>query len=283
MKISLDHLPEKLLQKYDDPMENTTSPPMMHKSTHYGTIYNPLIISMLGIIATSTAIVLYHMLLVKYCIRRHDSTATATQPAAASGIDERVLRTIPILTFSAVRRGSVDIRDGCVVCLGELEDEDEVRLLPNCQHALHVACIDQWFAAHASCPVCRSPIVEPMNVDPAVLAMRAANGSDCGSGEFSTTSVGEAPPRPPLTQSSPSSTRPKRSLSMDQSSVGMDLQNVNFSSPSSSACSGDTLRRSGSSDTRSNSSRFDRVSSMLRSSFSRLRAGKADHSIILPY
>ncbi|KAL3850710.1 hypothetical protein ACJIZ3_012592 [Penstemon smallii] len=44
----------------------------------------------------------------------------------------------------------------CVVCLGEFEEDDWVKVLPNCSHVFHVSCIDIWFQTHSSCPLCRS-------------------------------------------------------------------------------------------------------------------------------
>ncbi|KAK7290869.1 hypothetical protein RIF29_05610 [Crotalaria pallida] len=48
----------------------------------------------------------------------------------------------------------------CAVCLSALEDEEMVRLLPNCKHTFHVGCIDTWLASHSTCPICRTK-VEP--------------------------------------------------------------------------------------------------------------------------
>ncbi|GFP85536.1 RING-H2 finger protein atl52 [Phtheirospermum japonicum] len=275
-------------------MESINSPPMPKSSSNSGSISNPLLISMLGIVGTSLAIVFYHMLLVKYCIRRHGSTATPPRSTvsggASAGVDEKVLRKIQISAFSAVRGDGADIQDECVVCLGEIEDEDDVRLLPGCEHVFHVTCIDRWFVAHASCPVCRSPIVEPANVDPMVDADRESGGecstTDGGGGEEAV--VASLPRaqsdgllrhcasmmvvRPPAAERRSSPPRLKRSLSMDQVFVAIGLR-----------CSGDILARSGSYSTRSNLRHLDRVSSKLRRSFSRLRVEMAGGGAILPY
>lgn len=50
------------------------------------------------------------------------------------------------------------------MCLSNMEDGEEARLLPNCKHVFHVACIDRWLAAQSTCPVCRTrarPVMEP--------------------------------------------------------------------------------------------------------------------------
>jgi hypothetical protein len=43
----------------------------------------------------------------------------------------------------------------CAVCLCQFEDNDILRLLPKCQHAFHVDCVDLWLASHSTCPLCR--------------------------------------------------------------------------------------------------------------------------------
>nr|XP_016505231.1 PREDICTED: RING-H2 finger protein ATL1-like [Nicotiana tabacum] len=44
----------------------------------------------------------------------------------------------------------------CANCLGEFEEGEWVKHLPNCPNALHVSCIDTWFQIHSSCPLCKS-------------------------------------------------------------------------------------------------------------------------------
>lgn len=83
---------------------------------------------------------------------------------SATGVDQKVLDAIPVLSYSTkIIEGELFRVDQseCVVCLGELEEGDMVRLLPNCGHAFHVPCIDEWFLAHSNCPICRAPIVAP--------------------------------------------------------------------------------------------------------------------------
>ncbi|KAL0338533.1 UNVERIFIED_CONTAM: RING-H2 finger protein ATL52 [Sesamum angustifolium] len=221
-----------------------------------GSILSPLLISMLGILLTSLALVVYHFFLIKYCMSRHHTATTQPEPAAPSptGIDDKLLQTIPVFTFSAVKR-DMD-QEECVVCLGELEDDDMVRLLPNCKHAFHLPCIDRCTRSSSSVPSPREQSFGLRHCASLVL------------------------PPPVDRRSLP---RLKRSMSMDQSLVVINLQRVNcFSGPSSSSSRGRVLRRSGSCSTRS-MSHFDRMPSMWLRSFSRLRSGKGNNGPILPY
>ncbi|KAJ3678671.1 hypothetical protein LUZ60_002474 [Juncus effusus] len=44
----------------------------------------------------------------------------------------------------------------CSVCLQDFRVGLIVRILPKCEHAFHVPCIDIWLTKHGSCPLCRS-------------------------------------------------------------------------------------------------------------------------------
>ncbi|KAL2332741.1 hypothetical protein Fmac_013954 [Flemingia macrophylla] len=47
----------------------------------------------------------------------------------------------------------------CLVCLGDFQQEESLKLLPKCNHAFHVLCIDTWLRSHKTCPLCRAFIV----------------------------------------------------------------------------------------------------------------------------
>uniref|UniRef100_A0ACD5ZL45 Uncharacterized protein n=1 Tax=Avena sativa TaxID=4498 RepID=A0ACD5ZL45_AVESA len=83
------------------------------------------------------------------------------------GLDPDVLASFPTMTYAearALRDGSGKGGDAaleCAVCLSEFEDEEKLRLLPECSHAFHPDCIGEWLAAHVTCPVCRRSLVPP--------------------------------------------------------------------------------------------------------------------------
>jgi len=45
----------------------------------------------------------------------------------------------------------------CAVCLGEYEQDEELRHLP-CNHHFHSLCIDQWLSINKVCPLCKKDI-----------------------------------------------------------------------------------------------------------------------------
>ncbi|KAL4560448.1 hypothetical protein LXL04_032599 [Taraxacum kok-saghyz] len=133
------------------------------KTFSTNSFFTPLFICILGIGATALAILIYHLLVVRYCMRRQAARMASIQTLAGAeiptGVDEKTLLTIPIIAYT--KPDSATDPYECAVCLGDVDNGDMVRMLPNCKHMFHVRCIDDWFAGHTSCPVCRVPVVAP--------------------------------------------------------------------------------------------------------------------------
>ncbi|KAK7379497.1 hypothetical protein VNO80_04959 [Phaseolus coccineus] len=72
--------------------------------------------------------------------------------------------TIDSITVYRYRNDEVLVKETeCLVCLGEFQQEESLRLLPKCTHAFHVPCIDTWLRSHKTCPLCRAPIVHDID------------------------------------------------------------------------------------------------------------------------
>ncbi|CAA7057382.1 unnamed protein product [Microthlaspi erraticum] len=84
---------------------------------------------------------------------------SSTGAVTSRGLDQSVIKSLPVFTFSAATAESAI---ECAVCLSEFEESESGRVLPNCKHTFHVDCIDMWFHSHSSCPLCRS-LVEPID------------------------------------------------------------------------------------------------------------------------
>lgn len=79
------------------------------------------------------------------------------RPTVSRGLDSDIIKTFPVFDYSdvkALKLGKSILE--CAVCLNEFEDEETLRLLPNCCHVFHPECIDAWLAFRTTCPVCRS-------------------------------------------------------------------------------------------------------------------------------
>ncbi|KAI3826159.1 hypothetical protein L1987_00204 [Smallanthus sonchifolius] len=163
-----------------DPLESPTSQTLATNNS----FFTPLVISIMGISATALAVLFYHLLLVRYCIRRHAARMAALRTfdgeETPTGVDEKTLSTIPIITYKSASKSDSDHGDQCecAVCLADVETGDMVRLLPDCKHLFHVKCIDEWFVGHTSCPVCRVPVAPP---DDEIRGCPVCRVDDCGS------------------------------------------------------------------------------------------------------
>ncbi|KAK6254478.1 hypothetical protein SCA6_015783 [Theobroma cacao] len=110
-----------------------------------------------------------------------DPNANAV-PAASRGLDARVLKSLPVFTFSS--KTHPDSALECAVCLSEFEENESGRVLPKCNHSFHLECIDMWFHSHSTCPLCRNPVEEsvPVSDNPGDLVLTINEPSGGGSG-----------------------------------------------------------------------------------------------------
>lgn len=148
-----------------------------------GPTFSPLVIAIIGLLASAFLLVSYYTVISKYCgtfsslrnmvfgSRRgrgrgrggdgggHGGDSGAQEPWGAmppDGLDETLINKITICKYKR-GDGFVDSTD-CSVCLGEFRDGESLRLLPKCSHAFHLPCIDTWLKSHSSCPLCRCNI-----------------------------------------------------------------------------------------------------------------------------
>ncbi|KAE8712926.1 putative HXXXD-type acyl-transferase family protein [Hibiscus syriacus] len=73
------------------------------------------------------------------------------------GLQSSIIRSIAVCKYKR-GEGLVE-RTECCVCLNEFQEDETLRLLPNCSHAFHISCIDNWLRSHTNCPMSRAPIV----------------------------------------------------------------------------------------------------------------------------
>ncbi|KAL5779799.1 hypothetical protein ACOSQ2_010536 [Xanthoceras sorbifolium] len=65
----------------------------------------------------------------------------------------------------------------CSVCLNEFKEDETLRLLPKCNHAFHISCIDTWLKSHTNCPMCRASIVSSPVTAPLPMLDRNSSSS----------------------------------------------------------------------------------------------------------
>lgn len=93
----------------------------------------------------------------------HDTNANGNDSSLRShGLNSFAVLMIPITQFKKLtesyKANHDTLSNECAICLGEYEDHEWVKTMPNCFHVFHVSCIDTWFKTSSSCPVCRSDV-----------------------------------------------------------------------------------------------------------------------------
>ncbi|KAL8188963.1 hypothetical protein R6Q57_029483 [Mikania cordata] len=146
---------------------------------HHSSLSLPLKISLVILVLTFSIFLLYTLYkfyTVWYRSRRRRSpTAPENQETHDEFLDHDVIdhpiwyiRTIGlqpsvINAITVVKYGKTDgLIDGssCSVCLSDFQEDETLRLLPKCNHAFHISCIDTWLRSHTNCPLCRAGIVK---------------------------------------------------------------------------------------------------------------------------
>nr|AFK44686.1 unknown [Lotus japonicus] len=144
--------------------------------------FSPLVVAVIGILASTFILVTYYSIISRFCRRRrgnptdafsqtdhgHGGDADAGHlPSSSSGLDESLIKSITVFKYSKGNNGLVVEGSDCSVCLSEFQENESLRLLPKCNHAFHLPCIDPWLKSHSSCPLCRS------NIAPVITSMEA--------------------------------------------------------------------------------------------------------------
>ncbi|XVF28286.1 hypothetical protein REPUB_Repub15cG0016900 [Reevesia pubescens] len=116
-----------------------------------------------------------------------DPNLNAASAAATRGLDARVLKSLPVFTFTSMTHPDTTLE--CAVCLSEFEENEAGRILPKCKHSFHLECIDMWFHSHSTCPLCRTSVEEsvPVSDNPGdlVLTINEPSGGESGSNQDS--------------------------------------------------------------------------------------------------
>ncbi|MCD9641011.1 hypothetical protein HAX54_026823 [Datura stramonium] len=140
----------------------------------------PYIIISIALLASLFILLTYYLVIVRNCSnwnRRRTTTGSRGEGANEEFLDENRGPVIDhpiwyinsvglqpclinLITIFKYKTGD-GLIDGteCSVCLNEFKDDDSLRLLPKCNHAFHIHCIDTWLRSHTNCPLCRAAII----------------------------------------------------------------------------------------------------------------------------
>ncbi|GAB2228939.1 hypothetical protein Droror1_Dr00023073 [Drosera rotundifolia] len=138
------------------PPDTSSSPYVSNPGPYMGLIF-------LAFTAVAITTMLFYYFFRERCYR-----GTTSSPHTAGGgifsvvnlprgVDQSVLATFPVFTYSDVRAGKAGL--DCAVCLSQFEGHERLRLLPICGHVFHIHCVDPWLGSHSTCPYCRADLV----------------------------------------------------------------------------------------------------------------------------
>ncbi|WVZ83802.1 hypothetical protein U9M48_030902 [Paspalum notatum var. saurae] len=87
-----------------------------------------------------------------------DRVVPRPQPAPPVTTVEMAARTKKEPLVCTYRRAHGWPAATCAVCLAELEDGVNIRVLRVCKHYFHASCVSEWLLEHKTCPLCRAPL-----------------------------------------------------------------------------------------------------------------------------
>lgn len=76
-----------------------------------------------------------------------------------TGLSSSAIASLPVFTHGVNGERDLGVTIDCVVCFSTVEEGERVKVLPNCRHSFHVACIDIWLRLHSTCPLCRGSVL----------------------------------------------------------------------------------------------------------------------------
>lgn len=134
---------------------------------------SPLLVGVLGVVSGAIIVAIIHCMLVNCRSGPNELTTSPARPpdmhrsprvridrdstASSSFTTTSASSSSGSSTLLAVHKYTKEFKEGtCAVCLGEFEENDEVKIMPECAHIFHVTCIDMWLFSHGNCPLCRA-------------------------------------------------------------------------------------------------------------------------------
>ncbi|KAK8692346.1 hypothetical protein V6N13_075814 [Hibiscus sabdariffa] len=151
-------------------------PPPFSVQNHY---ISPYVIILVSVLASLVLLIGYYVVIFKSCFgwccwRNNRQSRTQTDVSeeelldenrvghpiwfiATVGLQQSIINSITVCRYKK-GEGLIEGTE-CSVCLNEFQEDETVRLLPKCNHAFHISCIDTWLRAHTNCPLCRAHIV----------------------------------------------------------------------------------------------------------------------------
>lgn len=121
---------------------------------------------LIGIGSAGLVVSIYHWISVAWCQYRSTAQQDVTRGGENTGIVSSTIQLIPAYSYKKEDNKKEEEDTTCPICLCEVQQGEQVRSLPECNHYFHVPCIDMWLYSHSSCPICRADATPPQSVFP---------------------------------------------------------------------------------------------------------------------
>lgn len=154
---------------------------------------NPLLVGVLGVVSGAILVAFIHCIFVNCRRGNVETTIEPTRPPNNMYRRPRIRvdresspsLSLPSTSTSSSSGSSIlltvhkytkEFKEGtCAVCLGEFEENEEVRIMPECSHVFHVSCIDIWLFSHGNCPLCRANAYATPQTHDVLLSILTSN------------------------------------------------------------------------------------------------------------
>jgi E3 ubiquitin-protein ligase ATL10/75/76/77/78 len=135
---------------------------MRQDNSYFSRSFNSNVVVVMAVLLFALVVAAFINTVARCIMRRRRPLQPEDHNNPDKGLDKSVIEALPVVTYGADSLKSfLDPAGGteCVVCLSEFAPGEKIRLLPDCHHGFHLACIDTWLLTHTTCPVCRRSVL----------------------------------------------------------------------------------------------------------------------------
>ncbi|GLJ05628.1 hypothetical protein SUGI_0021760 [Cryptomeria japonica] len=99
----------------------------------------------------------------RQCLRRYRQALEQLMANNSEGnhgglIVEEIQR-LETVKYTRQSSGSSNSEYECCICMSPVEENEQVRYLPQCKHCFHKHCIDRWLSLNNVCPLCYGEVL----------------------------------------------------------------------------------------------------------------------------
>lgn len=129
---------------------------------HHGIDMSPILVGLMGVLAGSIIVAICHCIIVFCNDAQPQRFTTNTVNSNSTSMANTMSDHPTVQVIVEYSKYSLEHKqDSCSICLGEFRQDECIRVLAECTHIFHMACINKWLEHHPNCPLCRATAVHP--------------------------------------------------------------------------------------------------------------------------